>query len=137
MDRGPITEALLEALTAGTAKQGGIGIAPADRVYPYFMLYPVPGGAFIPSFSKQWRLVELVYQVTSVGQNYLQCEGMADRVRGVVLETNASYPIVVIGPQKVTSRAPDVMATPPEPDVSGNVWTTAERFLLSIDVGGS
>lgn len=108
--RRPVTNALEELLRSVTGRPIGVVNVPASEsgeqnpVCPYAIIYPVPGGYFDgPFFATPDVDAEYVFQVTSVGETYDQCEWMADRVRAAILgrssDRSFTYDLVLLDPE--------------------------------------
>lgn len=114
--RRPLTRGLLNLLRSVTHRPFDVVNVPApdsgaqNPEMPYGILYPVPGGSFTGGLYANVEVDGIyVYQVTSVGGTYDQCEWLSDRVR-----------LAILG-----RAADDSFAFAIEPvDARGNAWPT-------------
>lgn len=88
----PETDALLAALRAAHPRVGD-GQAPTDKTLPYAVLYPAGPGELSGSASDPLADGRCLFQITCVGQDRLQAQALADRLRPVAL-----------GPLTITGR---------------------------------
>lgn len=138
-DRQFITNNLLTMLAAGTGKQVGDHKAPAVPVYPYSVLYVLPGGEYwgAPLIAPDAD-VDMYYQVDSIGARRDQVEWLADRVRRTMLARTSGgvFQVSFTNPTgwKVADRVPEggpggvqVEGSPPN-----EVFSIPERFALRV-----
>jgi hypothetical protein len=82
MKRMQITEAYLAMLTAVTGKTWGDAEAPgglATPTTPYGIVYAIAGAQVEGDAADAAAMIELVYQLTTVGPNRREAEWLADR----------------------------------------------------------
>jgi hypothetical protein len=147
--RRPLTRGLLNLLRSVTHRPFDVVNVPApdsgaqNPEMPYGILYPVSSGSFTGG---EYASVEVdgnyVYQVTSVGGTYDQCEWLSDRVRLAILGRTATdsfafdiepvaangnpYPTVVMG-RESESGPGDVSRAQQGPV---GLYTCVERFRI-------
>lgn len=95
MDRSPVIDALIAALTAGTGRAVGDAAAPGDPAgvldYPYLVVHAIPGGdARKGSFAWPHDSGDVLIQVDSVGLRRDQTVALADRARAVIVGQQAT-----------------------------------------------
>lgn len=134
IERRAVTKALKAALATYTGRPVEIMVGPVEVVgsltelLPYCLLEPLSGPGFEQTLMNSWSDVTFLYQVTSIGQNYEQCEALADRVRLAVIVA-ADRPITIPG-YSLMARDPD--AGPNQPDRLAELWTVTEGFQIRV-----
>ena len=79
------TDAIISRLSTGTGKQIGDGAAPAAAVFTYAVVTPLPDLSY-DGPNNDWQAdIEMVWQVTSVGETRSQAQWMQDACRDAML----------------------------------------------------
>lgn len=152
-DRRPVTTgliAMLEAVASATVVRTLAGHPPPGKIIgdarapdpvpgetycrlPYAVVYGLPGG----QVGHTWvgdEMASLTYQVTCVGDQRDQAEGMADLIRAAILDVGAvghAHAIATTGASKVIGR---FLESPGGPTPEGTLWNVADIFRLEISI---
>jgi hypothetical protein len=100
---------------------------------PYAVVYAISGNTPPGAMDGTFPITNVVYQVTSVGQNESQCEGLAALVRAAVFDPSIPLTSAALTADGVTVllRSPNAGPTPPQESPDG-VVSVAERFTLPV-----
>jgi hypothetical protein len=149
--RRPITRGLLAMLRSVTGRPFDVANVPApdsglqNPSMPYGVVYPVPGGSFTGGlYAGVESDAVMVYQVTTVGGTYDQCDWLADHVRLAILGRDSTdrfvNDIVPVDSQanpvglkvidRLSESGPGDVGRPEEGTVG--LYTEVERFHLYI-----
>jgi hypothetical protein len=91
IDPRDVEDAVLASLRAAhpgetpTAPRVGDNSPPVDPTMPYAILYTIPGGGLYGSLAQPSEMLELVVQVSNVGDTRQAAEWMRFKMRTVVL----------------------------------------------------
>lgn len=129
-----VTEAIATSLGTWTGRPVEVirvatDVSKLDALVPYALLEPGGGGSFEYDYGNTWSDVTFVYTVTSVGRNYTQVEGMADKVRAGFLGA-IENPITIAG-YSIMARDPDTGPDEPRP-FDNELWSLTEGFTVRV-----
>ena len=142
-DRASVTKWLVDLLKSdpNAYPVGDHGAPRADVSYPYWTVWGIPGGSVSgPAMGQSQGDASFVYQVDSVGQTREQSERLASRARDRVAgrAANGQYAAAANDPaaMRVLDRISEgtVGAPVPEGTYPNEVWTTSERFVVSVSL---
>lgn len=110
--------------------------------YPYWSVWEIPGGSIGgPPLGAQQADATLIYQIDSVGLTVEQSRRLRTRARDLVSGRTAAgvYATPRANPSGMVVTDRVIYGTPgapaPEGKAPNEVWTTSERFAISVSAG--
>lgn len=137
-------KALVDMLAAQTTKPAALGRVPDAVAYdndgllvdPYLIITPLIATQLSGSWAAPQEEATIPLQITSIGQNAEQAQGLADLARQTLVGRNPNGSFVnaiTVADVKVIDRRPTYLggAVP----AGGGLWEAIDSFELDITVG--
>ncbi|WP_316749233.1 hypothetical protein [Streptomyces herbicida] len=138
--RLPLTQALVDVLTAGTGRPCGLTVLPratdgGPAAFPYLILDSLPGEFSGPSFANWHADATWTYQATSVGERADQVQWLGDRVRAALFDRTPGgwrTDIPVAGMRVIDRELTYDADGDPIDGSQGSIVTYVQRFTITV-----